>query len=348
MDDSIKNSKNKPKILIATGIYPPQIGGPATYAKNLKKAFIELGFEARVKIYGFERKLPTGIRHLLYFFKIIPSVLWSDYIIALDTFSIGFPAIFASGIFGKKGVIRTGGDFLHEQYLERTKQLIILDDFYVQKRKFNLKEKIIFYLTKKTLNMAKAVIFSTNYQKNIFLTPYDLSGQKIFIVENYYGEKLQREKPLKKEFLWPVRDLVFKNGGNLFKAFDFAKKELPEISLNTRVYTHEELMEAIKKCYAVILPSLNDISPNLILETIRFNKPFIITKNNGLRERIEDISIFVDPLDIEDIKNKILFLADDENYGDYRQKIENFNFTHSWRQIADEFLEIYNEIHLSR
>ena len=40
------------KILIATGIYPPEIGGSATYVKNFCDIFIEEGFEICVITYS--------------------------------------------------------------------------------------------------------------------------------------------------------------------------------------------------------------------------------------------------------------------------------------------------------
>ena len=58
------------KILIVTGIYPPQIGGPAQYAKNLAEALTEGGDEVKVKTYGWEKRLPATWRHLFFFFKI--------------------------------------------------------------------------------------------------------------------------------------------------------------------------------------------------------------------------------------------------------------------------------------
>src|SRR5436309_2301876 len=108
------------KILIATGIYLPKIGGPAQYAKNLERVFTDLGHSVTVLTFGLEDNLPTGVRHLFFFFKILPKVFSADIICALDTFSVGLPAVLASQISGKKCVIRTGGDFLWEQYVERT------------------------------------------------------------------------------------------------------------------------------------------------------------------------------------------------------------------------------------
>ena len=118
------------KILITTGIYPPKIGGPAQYAKNLKEAFEKMGHIVSVKTYNIDDKIPTGIRHLYFFLKILPKIIWSDVVFSLDTFSVGLPTVLASKIFNKKCIIRTGGDFLWEQYVERTKNKILLRNFY--------------------------------------------------------------------------------------------------------------------------------------------------------------------------------------------------------------------------
>ena len=58
------------KILITTGIYPPKIGGPAQYAKNLKEAFEKMGNSVSVKTFTIENRIPTGIRHIFFFLKI--------------------------------------------------------------------------------------------------------------------------------------------------------------------------------------------------------------------------------------------------------------------------------------
>ncbi len=43
-------------------------------------------------------------------------------VVALDTYSVAFPAVLAAMLFRKKLVLRVGGDFLWEQYLERVKK----------------------------------------------------------------------------------------------------------------------------------------------------------------------------------------------------------------------------------
>src|SRR5438105_4339860 len=101
------------KILIVTGIYPPEIGGPAEYAKNLGDIWLSQGHQVSVKIFGRFKKIPWGIRHVVFFFYILPAVIWSDCIFTLDAFSAGVSAV-ASKLFNKVNIFRTGGDTLWE------------------------------------------------------------------------------------------------------------------------------------------------------------------------------------------------------------------------------------------
>jgi len=71
------------RILIATGIYPPAVGGPSQYAKNVKMEWEKKGYMVKVRTFRFERYLPSGFRHFFYFLKIIPEVLWCDFIFML-------------------------------------------------------------------------------------------------------------------------------------------------------------------------------------------------------------------------------------------------------------------------
>ena len=118
------------KILITTPLYPPDIGGPAQYAFNLEQEFQKLGHKVRVIKFSDVKHWPSGIRHFLYFFKLLPAMFWADWCLILDTFSVGLPAVVAGRLLGKKTIIRTGGDFLWENYVERTGKLVLLRNFY--------------------------------------------------------------------------------------------------------------------------------------------------------------------------------------------------------------------------
>lgn len=333
------------KILIATGIYPPKIGGPAQYAKNLKETFEKKGNIVAVKTYGIEDKLPTGVRHLFFFFKIIPAVLSADAIFALDTFSVGLPTILACKIFGKKGIIRTGGDFLWEQYVERTKRKVLLRNFYhTEIPNFSLKEKIIFKLTKWTLNNSSKIIFSTEWQRDIFVKAYGIKETDTSIVENYYGPKESDNDFESKTFIASARNLAWKNFDTLKNVFDRVKLKHPEAILFIDNLSYPKFMKKMAQSYAVILVSMGDISPNMILDTIRYNRPFICTKEVGIYERIKNAGIFVDPFNEKEIEEAVLSLLTESGYEKAKQKVREFNFVHTWDEIAEEFIQVLNSI----
>jgi hypothetical protein len=332
------------KILVATGIFPPQIGGPAIYAKRLSEEFLTMGHSITVKTYGWETKLPTGIRHLYYLLKIIPAYLSADFIIALDNFSVGLPVAILTKIFGKKSVIRTGGDFLWENYSERTGDQIPLSRFYQNLPIFTKKEKIIYSWTKFLMKNITAIIFSTAWQRDISVPAYGLDNERIFIIENCFEKRGEPVDYDKKNFLWAGRDIKIKN----VKALKAAFGKIPaSAGLQLDLYTklsQEELLEKIKKSYAVILPSITDISPNFILDAIGCGVPFIMTKESGYADKLKDLGLLIDPLDEQDILNKIMLMSDQNKRAEFAQRISQYKEFHSYRDIAEEFLVIYKKI----
>ncbi len=335
------------KIIIATGVYPPDVGGPAQYAKNLKDKFSKKNHEVGVFFYKIEKKLPPIVRHVFYFFRIFFQVRSADFVIALDTFSVGLPAVCAAKIWRKRIVLRVSGDFLWETYINRGGKLITLSDFNKQTPVLSLKEKLIYSLQGFTIRSSTALAFNTVWQKKIFEDKYDLKTEKNFVVENYYTKRESWKSGTgnKKIFLWAGRPIRLKNLDLLKKVFLEIKSDNEEVELKmVSKLSYNDLLEEIKKSYAVILPSISDVYPNFILDAVSLGKPFIMTRETGQLDRFGDIGIFVDPLDKESIKQKILFLLDNNNYEEYKNRVAQFDYSHSWEQIAEEFLDIYHNI----
>lgn len=329
------------KILVATGIYPPAIGGPAQYAKELALALKRAGAEVGVSTYGPEKRLPSGWRHLVYGLKLLPVLAKSEVVIALDTFSVGVPAYFVAKILRKKFIVRVGGDFLWEGYVERTGEKILLRNFYTDTKNFwTKKERWIYKLTKLMLHGADKVVFTTDWQKDIWFKPYQLEESKLAKIENYYGPKELSFEADSKIFVAGTRPLVWKNLDTLAKVFFSLKSGDGSLRLDLEGAPYEDFMEKMKRAYAVILVSLGDISPNMILDAVRLGKPFILTKETGLYDRLRGVGLFVDPLNEKDIADKILTLADPQEYGRWQAKVKQFTFTHTWDQIAQEFLSL--------
>ncbi len=332
---------SKGRILITSGIYPPDLGGPAQYAFELAKEWREEGYKVTVKYFSFEKSLPSGIRHIFFFLKILWGVSMADHILTLDTWSAALPTKWACSLLGKTYTIRTGGDFLWESYTERTKKKVFFSSFYSPlPDDLTFKEKWIFTTTKEILKAAKTIVFSTDWQRSVWQLPYEIDFGKIAIVENFYGDKLFSPEIEGKIFVGATRPLFWKNIGMLKDVFsDYDISSLGTV-LDLSPRKHDEFIERMRSAYAVILVSLGDISPNMILDAIRCGKPFIVTKEIGIAERIKDIALFVDPTSKEDIKRNVMWLLDENNYRAQREKIANFTFTHTWKDIAAEFMSI--------
>lgn len=103
------------KILVATGIYPPDIGGPATYSKLLADRLPAMGIQVDVLSYGSVRKYPKIIRHKIYALKVLWHGRAADIVFAQDVASVGLPALVATLILGKTFMVRVPGDYAWEQ-----------------------------------------------------------------------------------------------------------------------------------------------------------------------------------------------------------------------------------------
>ncbi|OHA19773.1 MAG: hypothetical protein A3C08_02175 [Candidatus Taylorbacteria bacterium RIFCSPHIGHO2_02_FULL_47_18] len=339
------------RIIVATGIYPPDIGGPAQYARETALAWERAGHSVSVCSFSAFRAFPSGIRHLAYFCAAFFRALRADFIFIPDTFSAAVPAVAVGKILRKKTIIRTGGDFLWEQYVERTGDLVLLRHFYQTRlQKLNTKERLIFRLVGWALRNASSVVFSTEWQRDIFSQPYRLDLEKCSVIENYYGSRehsvysdILENIRIRKEkvFVGGTRPLLWKNLARVKSAFAEAQKQDTSIRLQLETGSRGKFLLDIQSAYAVIIASLGDISPNTILEAIQFGKPFILTRETGLYERLKDIAVWVNPEDERDIAEKILWLADEQNYVAQAAKIRAFSFAHSWDEIASEILHIY-------
>src|SRR3989344_9603217 len=116
-----ENVRPSPRLLIATPLYPPQLGGPALYAKNLGDKFRASGMRVSVVSFGDVLSLPTLARHFVYFLKFTWRCFSADIIFGLVSFIVGFPAALAAALFRIPFVLRVEGDFLWGGFMERTR-----------------------------------------------------------------------------------------------------------------------------------------------------------------------------------------------------------------------------------
>jgi glycosyltransferase involved in cell wall biosynthesis len=169
------------KILIASGIYPPDIGGPATYSKLLKDKLPERGIQVDVLTFGEVRHLPKIIRHIAFFIKVI-SRSWScDLIFAQDPVSVGLPSYLASFVMRKKFFIRVAGDYAWEQSTQRYGVKDSIDDF--QNRSYGFKVSLLRAIQRFVVGRADTVFTPSIYFRNL-VSAWNKNQKRVFHIYN--------------------------------------------------------------------------------------------------------------------------------------------------------------------
>lgn len=175
----------KLKVLIATGIYPPDIGGPATYSKLLFEELPGRDIGVTVVSFGSVRKLPKVLRHFVYFLKIIVKGIRSDIIFAQDPVSVGLPSMLASKVIRKKFMIKIVGDYAWEQGVLRYGITDSLDNFSRIKKGYPLYVKMLKIVQKMVAKNARVIITPSNYLKTV-VSNWGVSKRKIVVIYNAF------------------------------------------------------------------------------------------------------------------------------------------------------------------
>ena len=326
------------RVVVATGLYPPQVGGPALYAQGVKEVFEKMGHETTLVLFSKFRRFPTGVRHFLYTLKLFAAAWRADAIFAFDTYSVGVPSAFVGSLLGIPVVLRIGGDFLWESYVERTKAIVPLSEFYRTPRDLRIKEHIAFHCVRWMLHHV-TLAFNTRWLFEIWKEPYQLTEENCHIVENVIGERLGA-LPAAPVIALYGRRMTLKNAEAFKEALEKARGVGVDLSLEEGIVPQEKLLERLRQVYAVAVPSFSDVAPNSVIDAIRCGKPFLLTKHSGYARRFGEYGVLVDPANIDDMVRGIKELADPKVYEQLSKRIAAFKEVRTYADIAREYLAL--------
>ncbi|MEA3464009.1 MAG: glycosyltransferase [Patescibacteria group bacterium] len=247
---ALKESKNnKLKVLIATGIFPPDIGGPATYVKALREELPKLGCEVKVVTYGFARKQKTEnrkqlyelfivdreqnilFRYIRYFWQVFKLAGWADAVYVQGLVGEGLPSWFACRLRRKKYILKIVGNYAWEQGRQRFGVRELLDDF--QNRKYGWQVELMRKIQRIVAHGAQKIITPSNYLKRI-IQQWGIKDNKIKVIYNSVEkvdlhithitkEEAKKELNLTGDIILSVGRLV------RWKGFDLLIKLMPEL-----------------------------------------------------------------------------------------------------------------------
>ncbi|MBI2618399.1 glycosyltransferase family 4 protein [Candidatus Kaiserbacteria bacterium] len=171
------------KILLATPLYPPDIGGPATYSTLLALELPQRGYNIEVVSFGEVKHLPKIISHAVYFFKVLRKGKDADIIYALDPVSVGLPAALASFFLKKRFFVRIAGDYAWEQasYTHRITESPL--SFSQKYKEYPFKIRIYKEIQTEIAKRAEKIIVPSSYIKQVIFQ-WGIQKRKIRVIHN--------------------------------------------------------------------------------------------------------------------------------------------------------------------
>ena len=202
------------------------------------------------------------------------------------------------------------------------------------------------------LQKTNRIATASNFLKKEIIDRYKIEEQKIdvvyssidkdFVPISFQEKELTKEKYTegKEYFLYAGEISTEKNWINLLKAFSFFKKRqksnmqlliianaiADRVFLSSfKTYKYREdvkvlsdllLVEKVKisaSAYAFVYPSLYEVYPSKLMETMQCEIPVIASNIDSIIEIARDAVLYVNPNSFEDIADKMMLLFKDEN-----------------------------------
>ncbi|MBI4692186.1 MAG: glycosyltransferase family 4 protein [Candidatus Terrybacteria bacterium] len=231
------------KIILATPLYPPEIGGPATYVKELceqisgKHKIIIVAYaddaiaQSGAELIAVSKKQPLIVRLFKYFFALWKASRGADLIYVQSAVASGLPTAIAAMFRKIPFVVKFVGDEAWERAVQFRQTKKQLEEF-LQKPEGGLKVKIIMAVEKFVLNRASIVTTPSFYLKETIIRAYGLKPERVIINYNAADEKEKNETTEKRslfQVLTTARLVPHKGIDGIIRAVAILKSRLPEI-----------------------------------------------------------------------------------------------------------------------
>jgi len=300
------------KIVVCAGIFPPDIGGPATYSRVLADELTKRGHKVSVVTYAdslkddrrynfaVQRVLRGKIKPLHYFryFRAVKQLgKNADLLYAQDPVSAGYPTYLASRFLKKPFVVKVTGDYSWEQACFRGTCSVSIDDFQKQRSyPFYIKKIRDFQI--QVCREAKLVITPSYYLKTL-VRGWGVNGERVRVIYNAVEKASEIDRNQARQdlsfapddffVLSAGRDVPWKGFAVLKAVFNDLAKENPKMKfkiLNSA--SRETILRHLKAADAFVLNTAYEGFPHIILEAMIMGTPVVTTEVCGNPEIVQD------------------------------------------------------------
>jgi glycosyltransferase involved in cell wall biosynthesis len=211
------------RLLVATPLYPPEPGGPATYAKLLEEHLPARGIRVKVVPFSLVRHLLPGVRHVAYAWELFRYAYRADVIFAQDTFSVGAPAALVALLLRKPFVVRVPGDYAWEQSRQRFGVMDGVDAF--QEKRYGPRVEALRTVQRFVVGRADRVIAPSEYFARL-VSGWGIPKDRVRAIYNGIDLSVEEEPPRN-----PPSGKILLSIGRLtpWKGFDLLIRLLSEL-----------------------------------------------------------------------------------------------------------------------
>jgi glycosyltransferase involved in cell wall biosynthesis len=232
-------NNEKIKILIATGIYPPDIGGPATYVKTLSEELPKFGYEIKIITYSDDLFIESGVtrikrkqnifkKYWQYFLAVYSQLDWADLVYVQDPVNSGSPTFLACQLKNKKYFLKIVGDHAWEQGQQKFGVKESLDEF--QFKKYNFIIELFRFIQKLVAKKALTIITPSQYLQNV-VSQWGVKRDKIKVIYNSVEQVIVNKEKEKLRELYKYQGETICSVGRLvkWKGFNTLVGIMPEL-----------------------------------------------------------------------------------------------------------------------
>ncbi len=304
---------NGMKLVIATPLYPPEIGGPATYAKILAEELPKRGVHVELVKFSDVRHFPKLFRHYVYFRRVLRAARTADLVMALDPVSVGLPGMHAAKRAGKPFVVKIVGDYAWEQGRQRFGVSMPLDEF-VKSKQPSFQVRLLQKIQNRTAEAAHKVIVPSKYLKGV-VEAWGVPSDKITVIYNAVRTEevgnvpeavaaLPRPLVVTAGRLVPWKGIegvvhavssipgaslaIVGDGPDRASLETKAKHALPGRAVFTGVLSHGDTLAVMKGADVFVLNSAYEGLSHLLIEAVSLGVPVVATNVGGNPEVISD------------------------------------------------------------
>jgi len=225
------------RLLIATPLYPPEIGGPATFTRFAEEELLKRDIAVAVEKFSDVRHLPKSIRYIVYFWRLVRAAGKADVVLALDPLGIGLPALVAARLRGRRFLVRVAGDRAWETFQSKnekrkrkndSEKFKSLDDF--QKERFGLSIELRRWAQCLVARRAERVIVPSEFLKRI-VAMWGVPEGKIDVVYNSFEPPQESETKTDARRALGLSGSIIMSAGRLvpWKGFSALVDIMPQI-----------------------------------------------------------------------------------------------------------------------